>query len=79
MFVLNHERQLPAPMDRAVGNNVQAANDFVGAMCETTEVAECNMVKAQQSPISCEPPPRCLNSGWQGGDVECTWGAQTDT
>ena len=47
-FVLNHERQLPAPMDRAVGDDVQAANDFVGAMCETIEVAECNMVKAQQ-------------------------------
>ena len=47
-FVLNHERQLPAPMDRAVGDDVHAANDFVGAMCETIEVAECNMVKAQQ-------------------------------
>ena len=35
-------------MDRAVSDDVPAANDFVGAMCETIEVAECNMVKAQQ-------------------------------
>ena len=43
-----HERQLPAPVDRAVGDVVPAAYDFVGAMCETIEVAERNIVKAQQ-------------------------------
>ena len=42
------ERQLPAPVDRAVGDVVPAAYDFVGALCETIDVAERNMVKAQQ-------------------------------
>ena len=43
-----HERQVPAPVDRAEGDNVPAAYDFVGALCETIESAESNMVKAQQ-------------------------------
>ena len=47
-YTICHERQLPAPVDRAVGDVVPAAYDFVGAMCETIEVAERDMVKAQQ-------------------------------
>ena len=45
LFVLKHERQLPAPVDRAVGDDVPAANDFVGAMSETIDIAKRHMVK----------------------------------
>ena len=47
-FVLNYGRQLPAPVDRAVGDDVPAAHDFVGAMRKAIEDAKHNLVKAQQ-------------------------------
>ena len=60
LFVLKHERQLPASLDRVVGDDVPAANDFVGAMCETIDIAKCNMVKPTEAEVIChEPLPRC--------------------
>ena len=47
-FALNYGRQLPAPVDRAIGDNVPAANDFVGAMRKAIEDAERYLVRAQQ-------------------------------
>ena len=46
-YVLNFGRQLPTPMDRAVGDVVLAAYDFVGAVLRAMDDAEHNMEKAQ--------------------------------
>ena len=47
-FVLNYGRQLPAPVDRAVGDVVPAADDFVGEMRRALESAKSHLLKSQQ-------------------------------
>jgi hypothetical protein len=46
-FVLNYGRQLQAPVDLAVGDEVPAANDFVGVMRQVIEDAKQNQLKAE--------------------------------
>ena len=47
-FVLQYGQKLPTTMDRAMGNYVPAASEFVGTMRKAFEDAKCNMVRAQQ-------------------------------
>ena len=44
---MNFGRQLPAPLDHAVGDEVPAAYDFVGAVLRAINDAEHNMEMAQ--------------------------------
>ena len=48
LFILNYGRHLPVPVNRAIGENVPATNNFVRVMSKAIQDATCNLVRAQQ-------------------------------
>ena len=65
-FVLSYGRQLPAPVDYAISDDVPAANDFIGAMRKAFEDAKRKLVRAQQRQKS-YADSRCRDVEFQVG------------
>ena len=70
--VLNSGRQLPPPMDRAVGDEVPAAYDFVGAVLRAID-AEHNMEMAQLRQKSYADCRRRAEESEAGKEVLLGW------